>query len=428
MPPLQWTRRDAMLLGLANYADTPKPNVLFYLLNHVRNCDFTGSPNVPTPNFERIVREGVRYTNAISTCPISTPFRAMLQTGLPPQQTGATRNSISPNFPPPTETLAGAFAAAGYITSYVGVWHLAPGRAGGATGPHAEFIPPGPARLGYEIWNAFNYHTEFARGYFYRDEPRRLLMPGYETDAESAIALELMQHCRVSNKPFFLMVSPHPPHPPWRPNQTPAASLNKIPKTLTTRPNFSHPVADENADPRCYYAQLHNADENLGRMLQYMDKNDLTRDTIVVVTSAFGEMLGSHGLTGPGAPYAESIDVPLAIRWPGGESLITPGSKIDDLFTPVDFLPKLTALAGLRSPNQPQPPRTHAIIRMFPEAEPPHPPFRAIRDRRYTFIHWERANKDQTDELYDNLADPYQLHNLAPKSRNLVRKFLGQLT
>jgi len=404
-----------MLVGLANFAQSARPNVLFYLLNHVRDSDFTGSPNVPTPNFERIIREGVRYTNAISTCPISTPFRAMLQTG-------ATRNSISPNVPPTTQTLAGTFAAAGYITAYVGVWHLAPGRAGGATGPHAEFVPPGPGRLGYQEWNAFNYHTEFARGYFYRDEPRRLLMPGYETDAEAAIALELMQQCRVSNKPFFLMVSPHPPHPPWRLNQTPAASLEKIPQTLTARPNVpgGRIPATAEADPRCYYAQLHNADENLGRMLQYMDKNDLTRDTIVVVTSAFGEMLGSHGLTGPGAPYAESIDVPLAIRWPGGGPMITPGSKNNDLFTPVDFLPKLTALAGIGSSQQSKP-RTHALIQM---SAPPHPPFRAIRDHRYTFIQWESPSKP---ELYDNLADPYQLRNLAPKSGKLVRKFLSLL-
>lgn len=425
----------------------PRPNVLLYLLNHVRACDlacYNGGRtiNVPTPNIDRLAAQGLRFTNAVASFPLSTPARAMLQTGRWPSITGAIFNSVAPKIPTDSIPLAAAFAAAGYLTSYTGVWHLAAGRLAGSldsTKPaprktgvtvHPEFVPPGPLRMGYDNWHAFNYHTEFARGYFFRDEPRRLLLPGYETDAETAIGTEVMHECRVSNKAFFVVVSPHPPHPPWKASHTPAAALEKIPAQLEWRANARDRKGDsEDSDPRCYYAQLHNADENLGRMLQYLEKNEILDRTIVVCASLHGEMLGSRGLTGAMRPYAECVDVPLLIRWPGGG--IGANRTTDALCTPLDLYPTLAGLCGLPRPAHldgvdlsrhltagasPVPAGAQAALLMnfvshpeYPESGTLAPEFRGVRDRTHTYIRYVAENRE---ELYDNQKDPLQTRNL----------------
>ena len=89
--------------------------------------------------------------------------------------------------------------------------------------PEAEFVPPGPARMGYQYWAAYNFHANFNKAFYYRDTPERLFMPSFETDSETDFAIDYM-NSRAS-KPFFLTVAPHPPHPPWRPEQIPAGTL-----------------------------------------------------------------------------------------------------------------------------------------------------------------------------------------------------------
>jgi arylsulfatase A-like enzyme len=341
-------RRRAFFAAFRQALASPRPNVLLYLPAQMRACDlgcYGGGVNVSTPNFDRVAREGRLYRHAISTVPLSTPFRAMLQTGRLAEKTRVIVNGLNVRA---DNTLAQSFAKAGYATAYIGCWHLAAGRlANPAVKTHAEFVPPGPARMGYQIWHAFNYHTEFARPYFYRDEPRRLLMPGYETDAEAAMALEVMHECRVSNKPFLLMVAPHPPHPPWRESHTPPEALAQVAAELKWRPNVRNPQPPEGQDPRCYYGLLKSVDQNLGKMLDYMDKYELTPNTIVLCASDHGEMLGSHGLWGSQHPYIEALQIPLLLRWPGQ---ITAGTVANTLVTPVDVFPSLLELCGLKAP------------------------------------------------------------------------------
>ena len=91
-----------------------------------------------------------------------------------------------------------------------------------------EFVPPGPGRMGYQYWAAFNFHANFSKAFYYRDTSQRVVMPRYETDSETDFALEFLRARSGATKPFFLMVAPHPPHPPWRPDQTPARPRAKV--------------------------------------------------------------------------------------------------------------------------------------------------------------------------------------------------------
>jgi arylsulfatase A-like enzyme len=140
--------------------------------------------------------------------------------------------------------MGNVFAHGGYDTAYIGKWHLAAGaRAGtldrdkpGNAPKESEFVPPGPARMGYQYWAAYNFHSNFNKAFYYRDTSERLFMPRFETDSETDLAIDYMKSRSSSGKPFFLTVAPHPPHPPWRPDQTPPGSLPKTPQDLYWRP------------------------------------------------------------------------------------------------------------------------------------------------------------------------------------------------
>src|SRR5690242_8903365 len=153
----------AAALG-AQAQPTARPNVLFFFPDQVRahEVGYNGGSNAATPNIDRFSKQGVVFTNAISTCPLCTPYRAMLQTGRWPSLSGGVMNWI--NLPSTGQSMGDVFARGGYDTGYIGKWHLAAGfRAGtldrdkpGKKQAEPEFVPPGPMRMGYQYWAAYN--------------------------------------------------------------------------------------------------------------------------------------------------------------------------------------------------------------------------------------------------------------------------------
>jgi arylsulfatase A-like enzyme len=449
------TRREWMGAAAASAAVPPAakpPNVLFFFPDQVRALDlgYNGGRNVATPNIDRLAGQGVAFTNSISSCPLCTPFRAMLQTGRWPTLSGGVLNFI--NLPSTGQSMADVFARAGYDTGFIGKWHLSAGRLAGTlkraeTPPpqaEPEFVPPGPMRLGYQHWEAYNFHADFARAFYYRDTPERLIMPAYETESETGMAIEFMRKRNASGKPFFLTVAPHPPHPPWRPDQTPLKNFDAVPKQLHWRPNVKARKEGPNNDPRCYYGMIGNMDDNVGRLMRFLDESGLAENTIVVFTSDHGEMLASHGRYNKMVPYAEAVDIPHIIRWPRH---IRAGSKSEALFTPMDHFPTLAALCGLSVPGivngmdlsthalgRQGPERDAALMMNFvshwdyPEANTEWPEWRGLRTRQHTFVRWLNG----AEELYDNLADSYQMRNLfdgrsVPEAMTRLRSRLRDL-
>src|SRR5437868_5471023 len=218
------TRRSLLASSGASLAaaqQSPKPNVLFFFPDQVRLCEtgYNGGKNTPTPNIDRFASQGMQFRNALSTCPLCTPYRAMLQTGRWPTLSGGVMNWI--NLPSTGQSIGEVFARGGYDTAYIGKWHLAAGARAGSldrdkpahAGPEPEFVPPGPARMGYQYWAAYNFHSNFNKAFYYRDTPERLFMPRFETDSETDFAIDYMKSRAGSGRPFFLTVAPHPPHP-----------------------------------------------------------------------------------------------------------------------------------------------------------------------------------------------------------------------
>lgn len=427
------TRRSLLAGAAASLAAAAqRPNVLFYFPDQVRACDlgYNGGKNIATPNIDRLASEGVVFTNALSTCPLCTPYRAMLQTGRWPALSGGVLNWV--NLPSTGHSMADEFARAGYDTGFIGKWHLAAGRLAGTLSrdvpppdrPEPEFVPPGPARLGYKYWSAYNFHANFSKAFYYRDTPERLIMPRYETDSETDMAIDFLRQRPKGGKPFFLTVAPHPPHPPWAPNQTPAKDLARVPKDLYWRPNVKNRKEGPNNDPHCYYGMIGTTDENVGRLLKFMDESGLSENTILVFTTDHGEMMASQGRYNKMVPYAEAVDIPLIMRWRGH---IKAGSKTDALQTPIDHFPTLASMCGIKAPGivsgmdlsaaalgRSGPKRDAALMMNFtshwdfPESGTMWPEWRGIRTHQYTYARWLTGS----EELYDNQADPYQMRNL----------------
>ncbi len=391
---------------------------------------YGGGQNAPTPNLDRLAGEGVRFTNALSTYPLCTPYRGMMQTGRWPALSGGIMNWI--NLPSTGESMGDVFSRAGYHTGYIGKWHLAAGRLSGTLKrdvpppprSEPEYVPPGPMRMGYRHWAAYNFHSDFNHAYYYRDTPERLFMPKFETDSETDMAIDFMKRNQSSAEPFFLVVSPHPPHPPWTTAQAPARNLETTPENLYWRPNVKGRRDAPAADPRCYYSMLANMDENVGRLVQFLDESGLADNTIFVMTSDHGEMMASQGRYNKMVPYVEAVHVPLIVRWPGH---IKPGSVTDALYTPIDSFPTLASLCGIEAPSivdgmdlsasmtQRNGKERDAALLMnftshwdYPETATSWPEWRGVRDKRYTYVRWLNG----AEELFDNQADPYQMTNL----------------
>jgi arylsulfatase A-like enzyme len=444
--------------GCERAQSAAKPNVLFVFDDQLRAdvCGVYGGRDIATPNIDHLAGQGVVFSNSVSSCPLCTPYRGMVQTGRYPTHSGIVMNFVEANAVQNPHCLADLFRAAGYETGFIGKWHLSSGwrreeglyernpnavQAYREKNPETEYVAPGPGRLGYGHWQAFNFHADFNKYYFYEDEPKRIFSGRYETDTQTDQAISYMEKCRKSGRPFFLSVAPHPPHPPFSPEAIPAGYLEKVPETVRRSPNVPAENPRTLMELRYYLAMAGNVDDNVGRLMQYLDASGLAGNTIVVFTSDHGDMNGSHGRIDKMVPYAEAINIPLMVRWPGR---IVPGSRIDALQTPMDHLPTLCGLAGLKIPREADGADLSRVILGkggdgreevligsytshwdFLQTGTQWPEWRGLKTKQYTYCRWLAGG----EELYDNLEDPYQMKNLAAGGAepDVLKRLRGRL-
>jgi arylsulfatase A-like enzyme len=417
-----------------------RPNIVFVFPDQFRQ---DMSKFIATPNIDRLAREGIRFPNALSTTPLCTPFRGMLMTGRFPTHSGIVLNWIEVNPLQNPDCLANVFSKAGYDTGYTGKWHLAAGKRKGEglfepnekvgeeyvkRNPEPEYVPPGPARLGFDFWQTYNFSESYNNYWFYEGSPHKVYSKKYETDTEIDQAIAYIERHKNQQRPFLLVVAPHPPRPPLTPESVPEGYLDKVPKAAELYRSPNVPLRNNPRTPeelRVYLSMAKNFDDNLGCLLAYLDQSGVRENTILVLTSDHGEMHGSHGRIDKMVPYAEAANIPLVMRWPGK---IPAGVTSDVLYTPVDHLPTLCGLAGLDAPSEADGEDLSEVVfgrgRSYREAVlmanyTSHwdyfqsgtrwPEWRGVHTNRYTYVKWLSG----MEELYDNLEDPYQMHNLA---------------
>ena len=162
-------RISLAVLGLvllnAKGANSPaRPNIVFLLADQWRAAatGYAGDPNVKTPHLDRLARESLDFTHAISGCSVCSPFRASLLTGQRPLTDGVFLNDVP--LDPDAVTLAKVLRARGYQTAYIGKWHL-------NGGDRSAFIPKN-RRQGFEYWKAMECTHNYSNSWYYAGDSR----------------------------------------------------------------------------------------------------------------------------------------------------------------------------------------------------------------------------------------------------------------
>jgi arylsulfatase A-like enzyme len=296
---------------------------------------------------------------------------------------------------------------------------------------------------------------------------------GYCTDLIADFSLEFLKSC-PKDKPFFLMCHHKAPHRPWDPDQKHAKKWEEVevpePETFndayegrsdaareaTMRIDRDLTASDLKKPPpkglseaqlkkwkyqrymRDYLACVDSVEDNVGRLLDYLDKNGLAENTIVIYTSDQGFFLGDHNWYDKRFMYEESLRMPFLVRWP---SKIKAGTVSDGMIINVDFAPTLLAAAGEKIPEdiqgrsflpllkgeQPKDWRTSMYYRYY--HYPTHhkvQPHYGVRTERFKLIFFNKINQW---ELYDLQKDPRELKNIYsdPASAEIVKSLKAEL-
>ncbi len=410
--------------GRSDPPSTTHPNIVYIFSDEHRNCSWPGggAAQVQTPNLETLASQGVVLTNCISNYPLCSPHRASLLTGRFPQAHTVTGNIWRVQDPLPTSepSIALALKNEGYVTGYVGKWHLYPSAQSGTP------IPAGGHRHGFDdYWRACFRNRYVYDTRTYNDEGAVIVLPGYAPTAQMDMVLGFIQeHASV---PFCIFLSWHPPHPPFI--DAPPEFLDLYPvDQIEVRPNVPAELITPALleDHRQYYAHISALDQEIGRLLDKLDELGIADNTIVVYSSDHGDMLGSLGYVAKDKPWEESIHVPFVIRWPAG---IPANRQLDTLFSTVDITPTLLSLAGVPAPAQMQGldlshvfkgqagsvPDSVLLMSIRPGTLPygnDAGDWRGVRTLDYTYARRVEEAGLTPWLLYDNRNDPYQMTNL----------------
>jgi arylsulfatase A-like enzyme len=413
-----------------------RPNVVFLLADQLRAASLPlyGETQIGTPNIDRLAADGVTLTQCISTCPVCTPYRAMLMTGRHPQTTGMVVNSTRTRYG--ELGLGDVFACRGYRTGYLGKWHLHTGAWPANNVP--DWVPRGRARLGFDYWRGYNQHMVYFNGTVH--SPDRdfdvIRWKGYETEGLFDFAEAFLD--ADDQRPFFLFVSPQQPHAGMgKPDSVTRMAPDRFYEALPEELSFAENVPEERrggdpTDPmspvgaqRNYLAMILALDEMLGKLLDKLEAMGELDNTIFVFTSDHGTQGGAHAdrWWNKKHPYEESLRVPCVVRLPGRERA---GTTSDALTAPVDFIPTLCGLCDLPVPRSVEGYDLSAAWKGAADGMGQDAVFcmnfgsrtdyyedgnewRAVRTREWQYTEW----LDGRVELYDLVNDGLQQTNLA---------------
>ena len=375
----------ACLLPGARLVAADRPNIIFIFTDDhsPRAVSAYGSRINITPNIDRLAAQGMRFDHCLVTNAICGPSRACILTGKYSHRNGFYRNGNK--FDGTQNNVAKILQQGGYRTAVIGKWHLS----GDPTG--------------FDHWEIL-----YGQGPYYNPKMKTAdgdnTYTGYTTDIITDLALDWLRGQENTGQPFMLMCQHKAPHRNWQPgpnylnlyddvtipepetlfddyanrasparNQqmTVAEHLSRFdlkldaPTDLTTDQlaawnaaygpkNQAFIAAELEGVDRIrwqyqryikdYLRCVASLDDNIGRMLRYLEESGLGENTVVIYSSDQGWYLGEHGWYDKRWMYEESLTMPLIVSWPG----VTPaGSVNDDLVSNVDFAETFLDMAGL---------------------------------------------------------------------------------
>lgn len=441
-----------------------RPNILFIMSDdHAAHAisAYQSHINV-TPNIDRIADGGMRFDQCFCTNSICTPSRATILTGLYNHENGV--RTLADRLDGRMLNFPQLLRAAGYQTAIIGKWHLGHGRAWDPTG--------------FDYWNVLPDQGEYFNPPMNEKGTTRVY-PGYATDIITDLSLDWLEH-RDPNRPFLLMCHHKAPHRPWLPDDKhrhlyedvdiplpdtfdddyasrPAAEAAHMRIDRDLKPGDLKASVPEGLSPseekqwkyqryiKDYLRCVASIDDNVGRVLDYLDDRGLAEDTVIIYTSDQGFFLGDHGWYDKRFMYEESLRMPFLIRYPRE---IAAGSVCSAMALNVDFAPTFLDLANVPIPETFQgnslrpllqgtvPPewQTTMYYRYWMHLDSIHKVWAhyGVRTERYKLIYYygeslgssgsEDRSTPKSWELFDLQEDPQELCNLYdnPAYREIV--------
>lgn len=464
-----------------------KPNIIYIMADDLTTQAISSYGGIykdlaPTPNIDKIANQGMMFQDVLCTNAICGPSRASILTGNYSNINGYYKNESGGKFDATQWTFPQEFQRNGYQTSLFGKWHL-------GTEP--------------EGFDTFKYHNSAGQQGNYWNPLYNIngvdtKVQGYATNLSADFALDWLENERKSEDPFLMVLQFKAPHRPWEPDTKYETLWDDIempyPDTFNddykgreltagdtemTMDYFSRRdmkfetpehlkgvekvkwefygaksgenvipdgMSDEDARKwkyqtyiKDYLACVKSVDDNVGRVLDYLETSGLSDNTIIVLTSDQGFYLGDHGFFDKRFIYEESIRMPFMIKYP---NFIKEGSINEDIVSNIDFAPTLLDLAGITTDQKMQGKSIKPILKgntpedwqtgvyyhyyEFPYWHHVQPHY-GIRTKKYTLAHFY-YNIDVW-ELYDLEKDPKQLNNIInnPEYANIISDLKIQL-
>lgn len=452
------------------------PNIIYIMSDDHANAAIGAynswlKPVVKTPNLDKLASQGVRFTRSMVTNSICTPSRAALLSGQYSHKNGVytLNDALDKN-----RTHVGhLLQQLGYQTATIGKWHLA--------------IDP----TGFNYWNILPgqgvYINPKLRPIGAKPKDIKEYKDGYSEDVITDLSIDWIKK-RDKDKPFMLFCHFKAPHRPWDPAPRFKDLYKdvKIPEPETLLDDYKGrakqvglirmrigedfserdlqmPIPKNMGRDELrkwayqhylkrYLACVAAVDENVGRLLAFLEEAGLSEDTIVIYTSDQGFFLGEHGFYDKRLMYDPALFTPLIVRWPGHTKA---GTVNNDMVLNIDHAATFLDLAGGQPPKEMQgrsyksilegktPPdwRRAVYYRYWMHLDGSHnvPAHYGIRTSRYTLIHYygkglnmagaKNKDLDPEWELFDNEKDPQQMRNVYadPAYQQTVRELRMEL-
>jgi arylsulfatase A-like enzyme len=441
-----------------------RPNIIYIMTDDhaAQAIGAYGSRVNMTPNIDRLAKEGMLFRNVFATNAVCTPSRASILTG---QYSHINGVPVFNRFDSRRQTVARLLQAGGYHTGMIGKWHL------------------GSDPQGFDSWEILPGQGVYFDPILYTASGEKKYEGRYATDVITDLGIDFIRS-RPSDRPFFLMLHHKAPHRPWDPDEAhrkmfenkvipeppnlrddyagrtdalhenqqrvfkdmfrrdlkmeppPGLSEEERNRWLWTKPDEVVLMRGTEPDTlrgdrlddwkyqrymQDYLATVQSVDDNIGKLLNFLDSEGLTQNTMVIYTSDQGFFLGEHGLYDKRFMYEESLRMPFLVRWP---AVIAPGSSSDEIGLNVDFAETFLDAAGLPVPADMQ---GHSLLPLMEGKRPGdwrtsmyyryyHDPgdhntraHYGVRTRTHKLIYFWK--KDQW-ELYNLVDDPMEMHNL----------------
>ena len=429
-----------------------RPNILWICTDQQRwdSIAALGNPHIRTPNIDRLVREGTAFDHAFCQSPICTPSRASFLTGRYPSTVHGTcnGNTVWGEGAPLISTL---LAEAGYDCGLVGKFHLAGG---------FKRLEPRPVNDGYRVFEwSHAPRDDWPVGHAWRDWVaahgedlgelcRNMTAFPVELHRETwctTRAIDFIETERPAGQPWLLSINYYYPHPPFTP---PREYLERYDPADMPGPLFRESdlaaqralsAIDFQTDVRrpeefdarrvqaAYHGMIEQLDDQLGRLLESLERSGQRENTLILFMSDHGEMMGDHGLLQKGCRFYEGlVRVPLIWAWPGR---IEAGLRSSALTELTDIFPTLLELCGLEAPEGTQGRSLWPILTGAVDAQQHRDFVRCeyyrtlldrgrgfegsyatmYRDRRYKLV---RYHGHDLGELFDLQEDPGEFDNL----------------